>query len=786
MRLDLLHLLRSLRRSPVSAAAAIVTLSLTLGTGAAIVAVVDAVLLTPPPFANPDALVILGESPIDEPAAVRRAVPYATFDAWRERAGSLASLEAFDGTNLTLTGVGAAERLSANDVTPGFLRLLGVTPAMGRQFDADDVGRPVVIISNAFWSTRLAGDPAVIGREIVLGGRAHSVIGVLSPQFSFGLNPSDIWRPLPLTAAQAARTGYRVIGIGRLARQASATDVAGALSDVSRSSSPPARVVAIGIATAIARNATITLRLLAGAAAVATLIAFINLAGLLLVRSIDRRRELAVRSALGAPRSAIAKQLLLETVAIVTLGVFGGVLLAFWMTPLAGQLVFDRFGGVANREIAVSWQVIAAVATAAFVCACISGLLPAIAAARRSAVDVLRRGATRSPAELTLRRLFVTGEVALAFVLLVSMALLGRTLLSVLAVDPGFDVRGVLAFQVSLPAASYSGPERVTSFYSALQRDLQDRLGAAAVSIVDELPLTGDRGRRLVSAGPTDTAREAVVRTVSPGYFDVMRIPVVAGRSFDVRDNAQVPPRVIISRSLSERLFARDQPVGQRIRLGADAQNVEVIGVVGDVKHRTLDELFVPTVYLSAFQEPSPSSIIVVRSERADADVIAAVREAATRLDANLPVYGIRPMRDVVAASPGFPERRLLTAAFTGFALLAVVLSAIGLFGIAAHDVASRRAELALRIAVGADPGRLLRATLARGVLLVGSGLAVGGVLSIWAIRGLSSVVIAAAGPDVLSIGLAATVLTGAGIAAVFPAAVRAARTDPLIALRSE
>lgn len=786
MRLDLLHLLRSLRRSPVSAAAAIVTLSLTLGTGAAIVAVVDAVLLTPPPFADPDALVILGESPIDEPAAIRRPVPYATFEAWRERAGSLASLEAFDGTNLTLTGVAAAERLSANDVTPGFLSLLGVTPALGRQFDADDVGRPVVIISDAFWRTKLAGDPAVIGREIVLGGRTHSVIGVLAPQFSFGLNPSDVWRPLPLTAAQAARTGYRVIGIARLARQGSATDVASALSDVSRDSSPPARVVAIGIATAIARNATITLRLLAGAAAAATLIAFINLAGLLLVRSIDRRRELAVRSALGARRSAIAKQLLLETVAIVTFGVLGGVLLAVWMTPLAGQLVFERFGGVANREIAVSWQVIATVATAAFLCACISGLLPAVAAARRSAVDVLRRGATRSPGELTVRRLFVTGEVALAFVLLVSMALLGRTLLSVLAVDPGFDARGVLAFQVSLPAASYAGPERVTSFYSALQRDLQDRLGAAAVSIVDELPLTGDRGRRLVSAGPTDTAREAVVRTVSPGYFDVMRVPMVAGRSFDVRDNAQVPPRVIISRSLAERLFARDQPVGQRLRLGADAQIVDVIGVVGDVKHRTLDESFQPTVYLSAFQEPSPSSILVIRSGRADADVIAAVRETVTRLDANLPVYGIRPMREVVAASPGFPERRLLTAAFTGFALLAVVLSAIGLFGIAAHDVASRRAELALRIAVGADPVRLLRATLARGVLLVGFGLAVGGVLSIWAIPGLSGVVISATGPDVLSIGLAAAVLTAAGIAAVLPAAVRAARTDPLIALRSE
>jgi len=786
MRLDLLHLIRSLRRSPVSAGAAIVTLSLTLGTGAAIVAVVDAVLLTPPPFTNPDSLVTLGEAPIDEPAAVRRAVAFATFEAWRERAGSLAALEAFDGTNLTLTGLGAAERLSANDVTPGLLTLLGVTPALGRQFDPTDVGTPVVLISDMFWRTKLAADPAVIGREIILGGRAHSIVGVLPAKFSFGLNRSDIWRPLPFPPAQAASAGYRVLGIGRLAPQTSATDLASALNDVSRTSSPPARVVATGIATAIAGDATTTLRVLAGAAAIATLIAFFNLAGLLIVRSIDRRRELAVRSALGARQSAIAGQLLMETVAIVTLGTLGGVLLAVWMTPVAGQLVFARFGGAANRDIAVSWQLISAVASAAFACACISGLMPAVAAARRSAADVLRRGATQSPGELTLRRLFVIGEVALAFVLLVSMALLGRTLLNVLAVSPGFDARGVLTFQLSLPSASYSTPERVTAFYSTLHNTLEERFGPRAVAIADEIPLTGDRGRRLVSVRPADAGQEAVVRTVSRDYFDVMRIPVMAGRSFERQDSAEAPARVVISRSLAERLFTTESPVRQRIRLGPDAQIVEVIGVVGDVKHRTLDEAFLPTVYRSGLQDPSPSSILVVRSARADVDVIAMVRDTVAQLDGNLPVYRMRAMGEVVAASPGFPERRLLTAAFSGFALLAVLLSAIGLFGIAAHDVASRRAELALRLAVGADPMKLLRASLARGVLMVATGLMLGGILSIWAVRALSGVLIAAAGLDVLSIGVAAAVLATSGIAAVIPAAVRAARTDPLIAFRGD
>jgi predicted permease len=381
---------------------------------------------------------------------------------------------------------------------------------------------------------------------------------------------------------------------------------------------------------------------------------------------------------------------------------------------------------------------------------------------------------------------FVTGEVALAFVLVVSVTLLGRSLLSVLKVNPGFDPHGVVALQVALPAASYPSLERVVSFYSTLQGALEERLGPHAVGIIDEVPLTGDRGRTLVRVRPTDAGREAVVREAGPAYFDVMRIPIVAGRPFDVRDSASAPPRVVLSESLAERLFALEQPVGRQIRLAATAQIAEVIGVAGDVKHRALDEAPSQTVYLSGWQSASQGRIVVVRSARPDADVIAAVREEVARLDRDLPVYGTRSMRDVVAASPGVPARRVLTATFMGFALLAVVLGGIGLFGVVAHDVASRRAELALRIALGADPMRILTATLGQGALMVGSGLAVGAVLSIWAARALSGVVLGTGHFDVLSAGVAAAVLVVVGACAVLPAARRAARTDPLIALRTE
>ena len=307
MRADLLHLLRNLRRSPASAGAAVLTLSLTLGIGAAIFAVVDAVLLTPPPFANPDALVLVGEVPIDDAAAAPRAVTYATFDAWRQRAEPIATMEAFDGTNLTLTEIGAAERVSAGYVTPGFLTLLGVAPAIGRAFRDDDVAQRVAMVSNGFWRSKLVMDANPIGRQIVLGGQAHTIIGVLPNTFSFALGASDVWLPFPVGPAEAARAGYRVLPLARLLPYANLNDVEQALAEVSRTSSPPARVVATPVATAIAGGATRTLGVLAGAAAVAALIAFTNLAGLLIVRSIDRRRD----SRFGAP-SVLHGPLLLD------------------------------------------------------------------------------------------------------------------------------------------------------------------------------------------------------------------------------------------------------------------------------------------------------------------------------------------------------------------------------------------------------------------------------------------------------------------------------------------
>jgi predicted permease len=783
---DFLHLVRNLRRSRTSAAAAVVTLSLTLSVAAAIFAVVDAVLLTPPPFTDPDSLVTAGEVPVDDSTSEPRAIRRTTFDAWRERAGALATVEAFDGTNLTLTGMGAAERVSATDATPGVLQMLGATPVLGRLLNRDDIGQPVVVISHRFWRDRLAADPNAIGRNLVLGGRPHPIVGVLPERFFFALSPGVLWRPLAVPRDADERMAQRVRVVARLASSVSPQTLSDALDDVSLAASPAADVVATRMATAIAGDATRMLGLLASAALVALFVAFSNLTGLLIVRSIDRRRELAVRSALGASRIEIARQFLLETLTLVAMGIVAGVWLASWMTPAVGRLLIERFGIVANQEIALSWQVIAAISIAASLCACVCGSLLALVATRRNVVEMLRRGATAPPRELLLRRLLVTAEVTLAFVLLVSMTLLGRSLLSVLDVNPGFDARGVLTMRVSLPAAAYSSDERVASFYATLQTALDERFGKGAVAIIDELPLTGDRGRTPVSERSTEAGREAVVRVAGPGYFDVMRIPLMSGRQFDRGDDAAAPRRIVVSTSVAERLFRGDSAIGRNVWLVGPALEAEIVGVVGDVKHRTLDEPLAPTVYLSPWQAPSRSSHIVVRSDRPNADVLAIVRDETMRLDSNLPVYAPRPMQEIVDISPGVPARRVLTATFTGFALLALVLSAIGLFGVVAHDVAQRRRDLALRLALGADPMRLMRATLAQGALMIGSGLVAGGVLSVWVARAIGTAAIASDQVDTSSIAVCAALLGLTGLVAVLPVALGAARTNPLIALRAE
>ena len=542
------------------------------------------------------------------------------------------------------------------------------------------------------------------------------------------------------------------------------------------------------VATAIAGDRTATLTLLAGAAGLAILLTFVNLAGLLVVRAIDRRRELAVRTALGAGPADVAWQVVLESGAIVAAGTLGGLWLGWWGAPVVANLIVERVAGQPEMSVALSGRITGGLVLLSGLCAVVCSVWPAMYATRWNLVTMLRHAATPSPRERLLRRAFVVGEVALACVLVASTSLIGRALVALLDVTPGFDARGVLALQVSLPRASYPDGLRASAFYATLQSALTERLGPREVAVVDELPLTGLGRRRLLSARPGEAQREVVVRAASLAYFEVMRIPVVAGRTFDATDSALATVRrVVVSASLAEQLFGSAPAVGRTVWLLPEAVTAEVIGVVGDVLHRALDDVASPTLYESFLQEPSRSSVLVVQSRRPPADVTAIVREEAGKLDAALPVYRVRSLEDVVSASPGLPARRLLTAALTAFGVLALLLSAVGLFGVVAHDVASRRTELGLRLALGASPTRLLLRTVGQGLMLVAAGLGVGSVLTAWALNALGAAIHSGEGrADVFNVGVAAAVLITVGVISVLPPARRAAKTNPLAVLRGE
>ena len=572
---------------------------------------------------------------------------------------------------------------SVTDVTPGFLPLLGVAPARGRMFEANDLGQPVVILTDAFWRAKLAADPAAIGRHIVLGGRAHTIVGVLPEQFVFPLDQVDVFRPLPLPPADPAdpeaRAGFRVGVMARLARNVSPTDLTAALDEVSRRSSPPAQVVATPLAVAIARGSTRTLGLLAGAAALAFLIAFANLAGLLLVQSIDRRRELAVRTALGARPSEIARQLMLEAETLVAIGIAGGVLLALWLTPVVGRLALEQFGALADREVAVSWRVIAVVAMVAAACAGLCGLLPAFVASRRNVVDVLARGVTPAPRELGLRRVFVTGVVALACVLLVSPVARRPQPAQCAQRQPRIRRARRADIERWVPAAKSPSPERVALFYSALHRALEERLGPGTVSVINELPLTHDRGRGLLRIQPTDPAVEAVRREAGTGLLrcdaDTHRGRPCVRRARRCRGSVPRRGEPITGGAMVPRRAAdRASTSGW----GQEERPAEIIGIAGDVKHRALDaEGFWPTVYVSAWRSPSRSMFLSSEASARTRMLSPPCEKKWRGSTLTCPYPRVRSMQDVAAASPGVPARRVLTATFMGFALLAIVLPAL-------------------------------------------------------------------------------------------------------------
>lgn len=808
---DVVYALRALNRNRGFAVIAILTLALGVGANTAIFGVVYQTLLKPLPFADPERLVTV-RTHVPQFAARFPTLPVSAQDflEYRRSNSVFASLSVVDSGDFNLTGGGEPERLHGARVSAGFFSMLGVRPALGREFlpEEDSEGRDtVVLISHALWQRRFNEDRAILDRIISLDGRPHAVVGVmpanlvfptgrqLDPLITFGPRV-DIWKPVAFSRTELRQEGlfeYAVIGrlkpgITMLAAHQDMNRVARLNLERIRKQSPgidfdlslvltPLHEIFTG---GVRRN----LLLLEAAVGLLLLIASVNLANLMLVRMSSREREIATRAALGAGRGRLVRQLLTESFVITGLGAAAGVALAVW-----GGRLLVAYGP--RTAVTTAWTldvpVLAFAAAAALVTGLCFGILPALRATGAYArlKDAARAVSDRRAGRL--RRTLVTIEVALCTALLAIAGLLLHSFLNVMRVDTGFAIERVLAVDLSLPAGQYTPPQNV-AFYQDLGERVRTLPGVSAAGAISLLPIAHEGVIGPILLESDSRVRldrpSALRRSVTPGLFTAMEIPLVAGRVFDEQE---ARPVAIVSRSLARRLWP-DTPfsaiVGNGVRTDPANPVMTVVGVVGDVRADALDREAPSVLYHPLDQSLRRGMTLVVRTDQDPLALATAVRAQVARLDPNLPIAAIRTMRDIVSASVA--ERRFQMTLVVLFAGLALALAVVGIYGVTSYSVARRTQEIGLRVALGAGRTDVVRSVLADGLkpVLVGAVLGIAaGQIGAMSIR---TVLFEIGTLDPLALLGGTSVLVVTATLACYLPARGAAALDPVTALRSE
>jgi putative ABC transport system permease protein len=794
---DLRYGIRALARSPGFTIVAVLTLALGIGANSAIFSVVQWVLLRPLPFADPDRLVLIAEHNLSK-GWERFAVSPANFLDWRERCQTFDSLAIANGVSLTLLGTGAPERLSGLAVSSELLSLLGVRPALGRTFHPGE-DRPgaarVAVLGHELWQRRFGADPSLVGRTITLDGDAYTVVGVMPPGFRF--TAAQIFVPMALTADQLGQRGsHWVFSVGRLAPDASLEAAQAELAAIAASLAERYPDTNRGWGVRVddmhenaVRHTRPALTALSGAVAFVLLIACANVANLLLARANGRRHELAVRAALGARRVRLVRQLLTESLLLALAGGALGLLVAVWGIDALPALAADslpRVRGIAVDRTTLLFTIGTSLATVV-----LFGLAPALAASRDPARSGMREG-TRAGfgGRGRLRSALVVCEMALALVLLIGAGLLLESFRRVSAVSPGFDADHVLTLEVSLPASRYPEEAQQARFFDAALEKLAALPGVEAAGASTVVPLvSGDEIYSFVIDGrpevPVSDLPSANYYAASADYFRTLGIPLRKGRYFTEADTAAAAPVAIIDESFARRYFPGEDPLGQRLRIGnRGAVAREIVGVVGEVTHYALESGPTTAMYEPYRQQAQDSMTIVLRSRTDPAALTTAARRAVLEVDPAQPVYDVRTMDQVIAGS--LADRRLpmlLLAIFAGAALL---LAALGLYGVVSYAVAQRTHELGVRMALGAGRADVVRLVLSHGMGLALAGVGLGLCAALLLTRAVSRLLFGVQPTDpivygALSVGLVCVAL----VASLLPAH-RATRVDPLAALRNE
>jgi len=796
---DVRYGLRAMRKHAGLTAAALTTLGLAIGANAALFSVVHSVLLRPLPFAQPARLVTFWGTAPEKGLPVVNS-PQAFYVHFRARSHTMAGIAAYDGIGLTLTGAGEAERLEGANVTADFFRVLGRAPALGRDFLAEEEARGrnlVTILSDGLWRRRFGADPGIVGRAITLDNIPTTVVGIMPPGFTFP-GRTQLWIPIPTDPQMLNCWCYSTIG--RLAPGRTADDAAREIATLSdqfwelREGRPrrgESRAVAVPLARDMVGEVRTPLLVLLAAVGMVLLIACANIANLLLARAGARGREIAVRCCLGASPARIVRQLLVESLLLALAGGAIGLIVAIGAVRALGPVVVERVPHV--QRLALDPVVVLFTLGLTVLSGVFFGLAPALQGTRIDLHRTMKDGARGTPARAG-RRLndaFVVSQFALSLMLLIGAGLLLRSLRNLLEVDPGFRPENVLVARISLPSPAYREPQ-IAAFQTRIVPRLAGLPGVRAVALTTTAPFShGNNQQEFVVRGhepaPSQPIPVASARLVTPGYFAAVGTRLLRGREFDDRDREGSPLVGIVDESLARRYWADGNAVGAQIRLGNLSSTnpwVTVVGVVASVRHGNLAKEPDHYLYAPLAQLPAGQMDIVVRTSVDPVGLAPAIRHEVVALDPALPVYDVHTLEQAVSRSLGTYQitNRLLAS----FALAALLLAAIGIYGVTALNVSQRVNEFGIRLALGARPGDVRALVLGRGMRLVLAGVAIGIAGAAALARLLGSILFGVKPLDPLTFGALAAALAAVALVACYLPARRATATDPLVALRYE
>jgi len=808
---DIRYGIRMLAKNPGFTAIAILTLALGIGANTAIFSVVNAELLRPLPFRDPGQLVRVASANA-RLRTVSGAVSYPDFADWRAQNRVFQNMAAYVDSSFALTGIEQPAHLQAASVSADMFNLLGVSPELGRAFlpDDDEPHHHVVILSHGLWKERFGGDPQIIGRVITLDNSAYTVVGVMPASFQYLLQRETpaLWSsfsPLresttdsPTMADQRDAHFLRVIGrmkprVTVAEAQANLDVITASLAKQYPDSNKYFSAKVVSEQEELTHSIRPALFVMMVAVGFVLLIACVNVANLLLARATSRTREIAIRSALGAGRQRVIRQLLTESFLLALVAGVLGLLLAMW-----GSAALVRFSP-ANlprlAEIRVDGWVLAFTMGLSLATGMFFGLAPALQVSHGNIVDALKEGALSSTAgrgRHALRSSLVIVEMALALVLLVSSGLLIRSLVHLQNVNPGFDPHNVMTSNVDLPDAKYSDAKKA-QYFKDLMPQLKALPGVQSAAGIYPLPMGGDEIRTTfqIDGHPVAKSEEphTSLRDITPDYFATMRIPILQGRDFGAQDEAASTPVVIINEALARQIFAGENPIGKHIKpeiaQGASEPVMrEIVGVVGNVKFHDLSDEWAPESYIPYAQISFGSLTLVVRTAQDAHSLAKPVAETVRSLDKDLPTYAPKTVEEYLNGTMAQP--RFNTYLLGIFAALAMLLTAVGLYGVISYSVAQRTHELGIRMALGGQPGDMLRLIVGQGLRLAAFGVGIGLAVAFVLTHFLSSMLFGVSAADPISyiavVGLLLTVV----IVACYVPARRAMRVDPMVALRYE